>query len=117
MPMLQAIVRSTVGDFLIFPFWWYSKGFFSVLHAALASVFLWQKELALDLWVKNIFVPMYGQYDIAGRIISFFMRLAQIVGRTGALAVWAVIAAVGIGVWLALPGVIVYQIIFNLGWL
>lgn len=115
--MLQEIIRSTVGNFCIFPFWWYSKGFFSVLRAAMASVFLRQKELALDLWIKNIFVPMYGQYDVAGRIISFFMRLTQIMGRSMALAVWTVIVAAGIGVWLVLPVVILYSIAFNLRWL
>ena len=115
--MLQTIFRATILNFLIFPLWWYSRGLFVVLGGSFHSIKEQQRNLALDIWLKNIFVPMYGQYDIAGRIISFFMRLAQIIGRSVALAVWTVIVAAGIGLWLVLPVVIAYHIAFNLRWL
>lgn len=58
------------------------------------------KSLALRVWIKNLFVPMYGMYDWQSRLISFFMRLAQIVFR-------------GIGVVL-LSGVVLFIVLIYL---
>jgi len=41
--------------------------------------------LAIGVWTKNIFVPMFGMHDWQSRIISFFMRVVQIIGRSIAL--------------------------------
>lgn len=47
------------------------------------------KSIAVGVWVKNLFVPMFGQRDWQSRIISIFVRLGNIVFRSIALAVWA----------------------------
>lgn len=54
---------------------------------------------------------MYGQYDIQGRIISFLMRLAQIVGRSVALIVWLIFCLALFFIWLLVPAVIVWGLI------
>lgn len=45
------------------------------------------KYFAIEVWIKNIFVPMFGQRDWQSRLISVCMRLVQIIGRTLALVV------------------------------
>ena len=47
--------------------------------------------LAIGVWTKNIFVPMFGMHDWQSRIISFFMRVVQIIGRSIALCILTVI--------------------------
>lgn len=46
------------------------------------------KSMAVGVWVKNIFVPMFGQRDWQSRIISFVMRVVNIIGRSFAGLIW-----------------------------
>jgi hypothetical protein len=46
---------------------------------------------------------MYGQRDIAGRLISFIVRLVQIIFRGLALLVWLIIGLLALFIWLAFP--------------
>jgi len=90
--VLPRLLFEAFIDAIYFPFWWYTAG---AKHAFLWCLSLLQSgndNFAPGLWLKNIFVPMFGQYDIQGRIISFLMRLAQVVGRTFALFIWFLIS-------------------------
>ena len=89
----QRLLFETLLDIFYFPLWWYSGG--------LKHAFLWcidvlksgNNTLAPGLWLKNIAVPMYGQYDWQGRLISFFMRLVQVIFRGLALMVWFLVCS------------------------
>lgn len=107
---LKAVAGGTVADFLYTPVWWYTRGLWRQLRGAGASLSRKQKDLAMEVWLKNLLVPMYGQYDITGRLISFFMRLVQIVGRAFILAVWTVLCVVWLMAWLLIPIGVVYLI-------
>lgn len=78
-------------DIALFPFWWYTKGIAYTAQKLVYSARRQAANFAVGLWVKNLFVPMYGQYDWQGRIISFVVRLVQIVVRSFAYAVWLVL--------------------------
>jgi hypothetical protein len=110
-----ALLISLVLNFLYFPVWWYTAGFFKFVK----NVFLfWRHQaysLAVLIWIKNIFVPMYGQADFAGRLISFGIRLVQIIFRSLALLIWLLICLVAIFIWLVLPLLIVYLTAIQLG--
>lgn len=56
---------------------------------------------------------MYGQSDFAGRMISFIVRLVQIIIRGLALLVLAAIGILLIILWLILPPVIVLALVFQ----
>ena len=108
------ILTELVWDILYFPVWWYGRGLVSLLLGLKNLLSDKQKSLALFIWIKNIFRPMYAQYDWQGWLISFFMRLAQIIFRSMILLVWlglCLAAALG---WLILPVLAVYEIIFQL---
>lgn len=110
---LKNVIRDTVVDFLYFPVWWYSRGLLKQIKGAGGSVIARQDALAIDIWIKNIGKPMYGQYDLVGRLISFFMRLFQIFVRTCALIVWTALMVVWLVVWLIIPIAVVYFIFFQ----
>ncbi|MFH1226009.1 MAG: hypothetical protein V1684_01825 [bacterium] len=107
------LVIDLLGEAVRFPFWWYSAG------AKKAAVFCWQnvvnieEELALKVWVVNIFKPMFGQYDWQGKIISFFIRLVQIIFRSVIMLVVLVFFLLLFLSWLVLPIFIIYQIIIS----
>ncbi len=87
--VVSSTSQKLVRDIIAFPVWWYR---FGVAHVA---GMLWRSftyrvhSLAIGVWIKNLFVPMYGQYDIASRLISFAMRVLQIIARGFFLVMWA----------------------------
>lgn len=102
--MIVALVFvDLIKSLLRWPFWWYSKGFLLAMQSARSAIENYAKTLAIGVWIKNIFVPMYGTRDWQSRLISVFMRTVQIVGRTIALCVWIFLVSVSILVYLALP--------------
>ena len=85
------VVRSFLVDLVRFPWWWYTDGLLKTVRFCSSAIAGYTRSLALRVWVTNLFVPMFGQYDWQSRIISFFMRLAQIFGRVLVIGVWTVL--------------------------
>ena len=85
------------------PLWWYTNGFIFVIKWGASTIDYYGKSLAVGVWVKNIFVPMFGQRDIQSRIISFFMRIVNIIFRSITLGIWAIIVLIAVLVYVALP--------------
>lgn len=75
------ILLQVIWDFLYFPLWWYSAGLVKTVRAIGNFYHNQEASLSFLIWLKNIFVPMYGQHDITGRLISFFIRLVQVILR------------------------------------
>ena len=108
------LISQILWDFLYFPIWWYSVGWFR-FGKFLYNFLAWQQaSLGFWVWVKNIFVPMYGQSDFAGRLISFLMRSVQIVFRGFVLLIIFIIVLSLFVVWPLIPVAIVYSIIYQL---
>lgn len=108
---LKFVLVELIGDVLYFPVWWYSEGLKKATHFCLNQISDMEKSLALRVWLVNLFVPMYGQYDWQGRIISVFMRIAQIIYRIIALVLWSVFTAFIFLVYIILPFFILVQIL------
>ena len=83
-------VTDLFGGVLFFPVWWYTQG------AKLMVLWLGRRargakvRLGVGVWIRNLFVPMYGETSFAGRVISFFMRLIMITVRGAAWIVWMI---------------------------
>ncbi|MBF8280452.1 MAG: hypothetical protein HW383_225 [Candidatus Magasanikbacteria bacterium] len=85
------------------PFWWYSVGLFVFSQMMAESLRRAARNLGIALWAANLFTPMFGQYDRVGRIISFFVRLANVIGRSIALVLFAVWWLILFLIWIAGP--------------
>ena len=79
------------------------------------TVLLGLQELGLPVWIKNLFKPMFGQQDWQGRIISFFMRLAQIIIRFIIWLFWIIFSVAVFVIWIVVPIFIVWQVLYNTG--
>jgi len=108
---ISLILINEIKEVLYFPIWWYSKGLAKVLKGAWLFIKDSEQSFGLLIWVKNIFVPMFGQTDIAGRVISFFLRLFQILWKSIALLILIAAALIFIIIWFILPIFIIWQII------
>ncbi len=109
------IFTETIIDVGLFPIWWYTAGVKKAFFRMINTVAQGNQELGLSVWLKNIFKPMYGQYDWQGRLISFIMRFAQVFFRSIILLFWIIFSLVIFLFWLLLPIFIVFQIVLNLG--
>ncbi|OGH93229.1 MAG: hypothetical protein A2563_01320 [Candidatus Magasanikbacteria bacterium RIFOXYD1_FULL_40_23] len=110
--ILQRLFLEAILDVFYFPVWWYTKGALHALRQCFQILKNGNASLAPGVWIVNLFVPMYGQFDIQGRIVSFFMRIVQIIARTFALALWFGFCSVLFIIWLALPVVVFYGIVY-----
>lgn len=108
------IVLEAVMDIVRFPLWWYSHGLLRALRFAKEMIVGYERSLAVHIWVKNIFVPMFGQYDWQSRIISVFMRVVNIVGRGIALMLVGLVITAGTVAYVALPIVAGLLFIYSL---
>ncbi len=111
---LSRIFSAIIIDIVFFPFWWYSFGLVKIIKNLANFVADREKSLALLVWVKNIFVPMYGQRDIQGAIISFFIRLVQIIFRTVIMIFWIAVALLAFWIWFLVPILIIYMIVWQI---
>lgn len=114
MPMgevMTAMGGAALKDIVSFPVWWYTKGIVYMLEQLLLSARRQAASFAVNLWVRNLFVPMYGQYDWQGRIISFFIRLIQIIFRSLAYTLWLGILA-GVAVFYVFAPIVLLVFMF-----
>lgn len=110
---LKYITKDLIGDFLYWPIWWYSTGLLNTIKLSINSIRNQQETLGVNIWIKNLFTPMYGQYDWEGRLISFVIRFVQIIFRALLLIIWIVLSLIPIILWLALPVIIIMQVYAN----
>lgn len=92
-----------LGSIVRFPFWWETDGLTGVLRWMRRE---WKNRLrqaALGLWVRSFFVPMYGQYDWTGRLLSIMMRMVVLFARVSALALTSVWDVCLLAAWVMLP--------------
>lgn len=108
------IIISLFLEIIYFPVWWYSVGFFRFFGNVRLFLLGQERLLGFMVWAKNIFVPMYGQSDFAGRLISFFMRLIQVIARGLVLLLWFFICLAALVSWLALPILLTLALFFQI---
>ena len=101
-------------DIFYFPLWWYSGGLIQFIGKLIVFLRNKEKSLALSVWIKNIFKPMYAQRDWQGILISIFIRVAQIILRSIVMLVCVILALVFLCGWLVLPVFLLYQIMFQI---
>ena len=88
---LRYALWDTLGGILFFPFWWYTVGLMTVFAWAGSSIADTSRIFGLGVWMRNLFVPMYGDTSFVGRAISFGIRLFMILVRGIAVLFWAVL--------------------------
>ncbi len=110
----STIILEFLGKILYFPIWWYGVGLVKKAKSLFYFLKDREKDLGLMIWVKNIFVPMYGQNDAAGRAISFFVRFFQVIFRGLIFFIWLILALFMFFLWLFFPVLLLFLLIFQI---
>lgn len=113
--VLQRISYDFLLHILYFPVWWYTLGLKRAFLFAWGFFKQGNTTLAPGLWLKNMFVPMYGQRDFQGRVASIFIRLANAIFRGAALLFWLVVCVGMFAVWVGLPLFVAYMFVTSFG--
>lgn len=108
------IIVSLILEIIYFPVWWYSVGFYRLIINSWNFLRGQERALGFMVWAKNIFVPMYGQTDWAGRLISFIVRLVQIIARGFVMLILLIICLLVLIFWLALPLILLLALFFQI---
>lgn len=88
--LTKYIFADVIREILLLPFWWYTIGMAVTATWCAKSVRGSARFFGLDIWVKNLFVPMYGETGFVGRAISFFIRLVMVIVRGVATVAWMI---------------------------
>ena len=112
--VFQRLTLEFFLDLLYFPIWWYTKGIAHQLRVCSDLFKDGNRALAPGLWLRNIFVPMFGQYDWQGRIVSVFMRFVNVIGRAIALFLWLLVAIAVFFLWILFPVFVGYMLFVSL---
>lgn len=107
------IVSELFGVVLKTFFWWYSDGvarLFDWVKTRLA--FRW-RSLAFRFWTSHLFQPMYGQSDLAGRLISVVMRFVVLIWRLLVLVVSVFFYLLALVAWFFIPAFIIALLVLN----
>jgi hypothetical protein len=105
--ILKLLLIDFAGSFLWFPVWWYTVGLKRLALRFRNDLRYRVASYGLKVWIKNFFVPMYGQHDLTGKLVSLWMRFVVLIGRLIGLVIEAFIYAVGLAVYAAAPAVLV----------
>lgn len=111
--ILQRLTLEFIFDFLYAPVWWYTIGLKRAGRFAARLVAAGNMQFAPGLWLLNIFVPMFGQYDWQGRLVSFFVRLFNFIIRSILLIIWVIFSLIALLLWIFIPIFVVYTLVYS----
>lgn len=108
---IRYIAVDIFGSLVYYPAWWYSAGLKLAAQKFGQNLVFRSRALGLGIQVRNLFRPMYADYSIAGRLISFFMRIILLVFRLLEMVVFLIWYAIVLLLWVVLPVFIIINLL------
>ena len=107
-----------VGGIVLFPVWWYTRGLLVAAKGAAGAFASANRNIGFTVWLKNLFVPMYGETELSGRLVSFGVRLGVLGFRGLGVLAWGTTGILMFFVHLvALPLAVIGILYHGLGWI
>ena len=110
----KAVFGDVVGGLVYAPVFWYTRGLSDAAQYCLRLIVRRWYALGVGVWIANLFVPMFGQHDMAGVLISFFMRLVQIFARGLVMILWTLLVIILFIAYLVVPVLVAYELLRQL---
>ncbi len=88
--VLKTLASESLRGLLTLPLWWYSGGLLRAMNWMWTSIKSAPQMLGVNIWAKNLFIPMYGETGFVGRAISFSVRLFVICFKGAGVVFWTV---------------------------
>ena len=109
----QKIILEFFWHLIYFPVWWYTEGLKNAALYCLNLLRAGNDLLAPGLWAQNLFVPMFGQNDWQGRIVSVLMRFINVIIRSIGLFICFLAVIFVFLLWLLCPVFVLYMLIMS----
>ena len=110
----QRITLDFFWHLVYFPIWWYTLGLKKALFYCFSLLRTGSDLMAPRLWLQNLFVPMFGQSDWQGRIVSVLIRFINVIIRGIGLLIWFLAVILIFLLWLVWPIFILYMLIMSI---
>ena len=94
--------------------WWYTGGLLALLRKVREHIRSFAHSWNLNVLTRYLFVPMYGYNDWASRMISFCVRVVQLIVVSIATFLYIAFEFVLIVAWVLVPVVVVTNVIYQL---
>jgi hypothetical protein len=111
---IRFVLKDIVWSIVYFPIWWYTAGALNVLKQIGTEVGGFVRAYNLRILLRFMFTPMYGQNDIAGRLISLYVRMGHFLILSVYSVLYISILLLLFAIWITLPIVILYNVLFHL---
>lgn len=119
--LIWETIRFVLVDFALnvvyFPVWWYTTGLLKVVNLVKREAGGLIRSLNLKTLARFLFKPMFGQNDIVGRLISFYVRSVHFVILTVYTLIYTVVMSLLFIVWILIPPAVAYMIAYNIGFI
>lgn len=114
--VLKTAALTSIREMLYLILWWYTIGLRETFGKLLRSISGSIQYFGVDVWSKNLFVPMYGDESVTGRAISFIVRFAVLVFRSLGVVAWTILVMALVFVYvIVLPAALIGFIVHLLG--
>ncbi len=110
----KLLILDYILEILYFPVWWYGVGLQNAFSFFTRGVAEADRNTGFTLLIKNIFKPMFAQYDKQGRIISFVMRLVLIFYKGLLFILMLLFDFITLVFWVLLPVMVIWGLSYNL---
>jgi hypothetical protein len=104
----------TVGVFLLFPVWWYSRGLIQTFQWVGRFLRAREEVLGIRMWFASMGKPMYGQHDWQSRVISFVFRVLILIVRILTFLAWIIFVIIAFLLYCVIPFIVVYGLLSNI---
>ncbi len=111
--ILSTALIQSGKELLMMPIWWYTSGLVLALSMTKNSISNMVDFFGLRIWIKNLFVPMYGETTISGKIISFFVRLFMILVQSMGVILLSLLIVVAFFIYLIFLPIVAFLLLNN----
>lgn len=113
-PLIQAVARAAWEEIVMAPVWWYGRGLRGAFKRFLMQCKNNDRAVGWSVWLRNLFVPMYGQQDLTGRFISVVVRMILLIARTVMIVILDAFSVLFFALYLLLPLLALWGIVLAL---
>jgi hypothetical protein len=107
-------MQDTKLQLLLLPVWWYTTGVTLMWQWVRRRISHRLRAMGLVLFMRHLSEPLYGDYTRSGRLISFFLRIALLIGKFIWLGLYCVLLIFVMALYLAIIPLSIVMILYQI---
>ncbi len=107
-------MQDTKVQLMLLPVWWYTTGVILMWQWVKRRIAYRLRAMGLVLFMRHLSEPLYGDYTRSGRLISFFLRIALLIGKFIWLGLYCALLIFVMALYLAIIPLSIVMILYQL---